>query len=341
MIRSQEDIKKKPFSRNFGFYYLIFLIFAMSALVGFRDSDIGTDYNAYMNYYKSLSTGYNAWEYEFLFQILSKIISFLGFSYNFYIIILFITLNSLLICLAILFHKRIDSSRLFLLYGFLLSSNWYLAATLNGLRQGLSLPIAYIAIYFFSCKRYIFSTIFFIISFGMHKSSVMIIPFVVILFANKHQAFLIFVAAALGYYFGITDIIFNRFSMYFESSFYDDVVSYGSQSEFYGFNIYYFIYTFAIGVVFYFSSNFFSIKNKEYVSLILKIYILLCMPYFFFAHGGYSNRFAFMSWLFIPFMYASFFDSIKISKTSFNIIAVVAMTFGLIKYVISLTFGII
>src|SRR3546814_9375115 len=66
--------------KEFGLYYIIFLIFLVSIFVGIRDSSIGTDYDAYFRYYMSFSSGYNVWNYEFLFHNISKVLSYLGFN---------------------------------------------------------------------------------------------------------------------------------------------------------------------------------------------------------------------------------------------------------------------
>src|SRR3546814_6211996 len=75
------------------------------------------------------------------------------------------------------------------------------------------------------------------------------------------------------------------------SSAYADIASYGINSEFYGFNIYYFIYTLLIGIAFYIAGKFLPSHSRDKFFIVLRMYFLLSMPYFYLAHGGYSNRF--------------------------------------------------
>src|SRR3546814_3312335 len=91
--------------------------------------------------------------------------------------------------------------------------------------------------------------------------------------------------------------MFSRFSQYISSSAYADIASYGINSEFYGFNIYYFIFTLLIGIAFYIAGKFLPSHSRDKFFIVLRMYFLLSMPYFYLAHGGYSNRFAFMAWL--------------------------------------------
>src|SRR3546814_5407586 len=87
-----------------------------------------------------------------------------------------------------------------------------------------------------------------------------------------------------------SEFIFSRFSQYFSSSAYADIASYGINSEFYGFNIYYFIYTLLIGIAFYIAGKFLPSHSRDKFFIVLRMYFLLSMPYFYLAHGGYSNR---------------------------------------------------
>src|SRR3546814_20159607 len=70
-------------------------------------------------------------------------------------------------------------------------------------------------------------------------------------YLSINKSFLFFIFSAFLYQIGTTEFIFSRFSQYFSSSAYADIASYGINSEFYGFNIYYFIYTLLIGIAFY------------------------------------------------------------------------------------------
>src|SRR3546814_13961262 len=71
------------------------------------------------------------------------------------------------------------------------------------------------------------------------------------------------------------------------------------------------------------------------------MYFLLSMPYFYLAHGGYSNRFAFMAWLFLPFLYSTFISCMNINNRNFSVIAVFILFIGCVKYISVLNFGII
>src|SRR3546814_5080932 len=87
--------------KEFGLYDIIFLIFLVSIFVGIRDSSIGTDYDAYFRYYMSFSSGYNVWNYEFLFHNISKVLSYLGFNYPIYLSIIYLILNFLFIIFVV------------------------------------------------------------------------------------------------------------------------------------------------------------------------------------------------------------------------------------------------
>src|SRR3546814_14570988 len=117
------------------------------------------------------------------------------------------------------------------------------------------------------------------------------------------------------------------------SSAYADIASYRINSKFYGINIYYFIYTLLIGIAFYIAGKFLPSHSRDKFFIVLRMYFLLSMPYFYLAHGGSSNRFAFMAWLFLPFLYSTFISCMNINNRNFSVIAVFILFFGCVKYI--------
>src|SRR5690606_4670503 len=130
---------------------------------------------------------------------LSLLLSTITSNSEIYLAAIFIMLNIALIkAYSIGFDSR-QHIYLFALFGFLLISSWYLTASVNGLRQGLSLPFLYAAALLLSRKKYIQSLIYLIISINIHYSSALLIPFIALMILNLRFVFYIFVSYALLY----------------------------------------------------------------------------------------------------------------------------------------------
>ena len=114
----------------------------------------------------------------------------------------------------------------------------------------------------------------------------------------------------------INEKLINIFSNLAGLSLHDDISSYGFYSEWYGFNPYFTAYTalwFVLGYILllFDKIHLYRVQSLEFS---LKVYSVLGMYYFVFGFGGFSNRWGFAAWLFIPILQATIIMSSKLTE---------------------------
>ena len=96
---------------------------------------------------------------------------------------------------------------------------------------------------------------------------------------------------------------FFGLGLYESIRFYSITVSEAGAGRYEGFSISFFGYTILWPLVFFFlasSTRLLSELEKSRWFVIVKVYMILCFPYFVFGFGPFSNRYAFIAWLFVP-----------------------------------------
>lgn len=321
--------------RNLILFLLLAMFFcALSVAVGHRDITVGTDTANYTNIFNSIEYTFETSRIEFLFKYLTYGIKFFEVSLEIYFAILFVLFNFLYL---FSYFRAAGQNRkveeLFILIGLMFSSSWYLVATLNGLRQGLSLPLLYLSLLCFSERKFIFSIFFIVASLGFHKSVILALPFFFLVFFRARFVFLFFVFSSGLYLFGISESLVFLISNALGVSLYNDISDFGAeannwvgfQADFFGYSLFWFFFLFFLRRY---------VKQKyldDYLKL-WKFYCVLIMPYFYFGFGGYSNRYAFIGWLFLPLIQAFFIASSKIENKFKFLLAFIFFSVGFFPY---------
>lgn len=280
------------------------MLFILSYFVATRELTIGTDTISYKNLffglnYNNLEVGYRYFNI-FIYKI-SK-------SFQLFLFIFYFTLNFIYIkCLDNFIKKESKSFYLLvftLFLSFLFLSPWYQSATLNALRQGYSLVLMYLALsYFFLKCKYKF-LLFLMLSCSFHSSSLIILPFLLLLFCSIRIVIPTFILISIFYPLGINEEIVKYFSTVSGIPLYYEIISYSEKNEMWkGFQLNFYIYSMFwcfIFSLFYFRFN----RESESSLFLLKVFIILTCYYFVLGFGSYSNRFAFASWFLLPLIQA-------------------------------------
>lgn len=295
---------------------IILTLSIITILVSTRDLSIGSDTANYARVFHIIEKGGDHERFEIAFSSIAKSISLINGNLSLYFAVLFAILNlSIYKASRMVLGGLRSNFDILLIIGFFLASSWYQTSALNTIRQGISVPILYISILYLTEKKIFKSIIFLIISINFHISSILIVPFLFLFFVKDNLVFICFIFAGLLYALGITEYLLQNLSNIMGTTFYQNIIDYKSETErWVGFQIGFFIYTMFWGV----SPRYYvRFINPEYVERFIftwKMYCILMMPYFFFAHGAYSNRFAFIGWIFIPILLTS-----VVSFSNFNI----------------------
>jgi len=307
---------------------LAMFFLALSFMVGVRDVSVGTDTANYIEYFIDASG------FEPLFKYLTYGVGLITGSVELYFMIVFLVFNFFYFYFYFCVSDKSDrSDGFFILVGLMLSSSWYIVATTNGLRQGLSLPILYLALLFFSKRKFILSGFFFVVSLGFHKSGVLALPFFFLIFLRPRLVLFSFILCSFLYFSGVAEFLVRTVSGILSISLYDDIAGYAPGSNnWVGFQANFFLYTVFWGVGFYILQRYVKDLYLESYITLWKFYCVLMMPYFFFGFGAYSNRYALIGWLFLPIIQAFFIISSKVNRKVKLMLGLMFFVFGLCSY---------
>jgi hypothetical protein len=304
----------------------MFFIFIASFFVGNRELSVGTDTLNYVAAYEGASYSLNT-KYELGFSYLLAFLNYFYFDYSFFLGFCFVFIT-LFVFFAFNRFNYSSNDNLFFIYSlvffvFLYSSDWFLTATINGLRQGMALALIYFGVSFLKTNNNKFFICLFILSTLFHKSSLLLLPFLIPIFFNsislKNYTF-IFIFFSIGYIFSINELFVKYFSIFSGSSLYLDIYNYAlddwGDAPWIGFNLKFFMYTvfWYFLTIFMINRKLFKVNTVENVVFVAKVYCMLCVYYFLFGYGAFSNRWAFASWFFLPLLQSTVIVSLSFSS---------------------------
>lgn len=324
-------------SKLFLFYFLSIFFFAV--LVSTRDLHIGgTDPFVYKRYFEKMEFyAHGDRRFEIGYHLFNYYIRKLTENYHFFLIIFYTTFN------LIYFKSMVDFSDLksktsyllstLLFLGLSLNSSWYISATTNGLRQGFSLALLYLALSYLPYNTKtgkIKFLLIIILSLSFHDSTILVAPFLLLLLAPLRLVILTFFALSVFYPLGLNEAIvfylsnFTGLPIHFEIASYADNLS---KASWVGFQLDFFIYSTFWNLLFIFLHfKFFRYNMKS--EYLLKVLMVLTSTYFFYGFGAFSNRFGFISWLFLPIIQTFYLTNLMTSKT--KDVHIVFLVFSLI-----------
>ncbi len=309
------------------YYYIFFMaIFFIAAyFVGSRDLTIGTDTFNYMSIYKG-SSGIFEGRIEVGFLYLARFLSFLNLEYHVFFAVCFLIVSFFMYHTYNKINYSFSDSGFFIsslvFFVFLFSSDWFFVATANGLRQGIALAILYYAISFLIDKNFKRFFLFYFFSGLFHKSVYLTFPFLIPIFFHQVKIkyySLAIVFFGVGYFFSINEVVVKYFSILAGINLYLDIKYYADDgwgnATWFGFDSAFFIYTcfWYFLVLFMVNLNLFYESKKSNIIFVLKVYCVLSIYYFVFGYGGFSNRWAFAAWLFLPILQSTVLVGLKVS----------------------------
>ena len=275
--------------------------------------------------------------FEPIFAAIAQTLRAFDADYKIYFFILYLMLISLYYySMYILVDRKNLILSLFTIIFFLFISSWFLASSINGLRQGLALGFLYISlIYFFVKERKIVGCFLLLIATGFHYSMLLILPFYFlfnILNLNKNKVYLFLaILYPLGAYEKLMLLISNLTGI----PIYRAISDYGSEVESYrnGFQLDLFIYTFVYYFMFKFLQGFIYQKYRKNYSILIQIYALLTLVYYIFGFANYSNRFGYIAWALIPIIQSYLFVYLNVSSLIKFIILFLMIPCSLLFYI--------
>jgi len=297
---------------TFYFFFIIIQVLVIFHLSAFRDLSVGDTRN-YTDYFLRFSDNNGDFETRFepLFNLISYFV-YLVFDDDYRAFLIIFTILNIFSTLFVI-RKIIDvidvdtlDYKLFYVFStlsFLLSSSWFFSSMTNGIRQGISINFLILALVYFCESKFRKFLLFSIVSICFHYSSVLfILTTPALLFLSFHQFFIILLISTVLYYVGAYEYVIFILSDFTNVPLYSSINSFDEGYALWsGFQIKFVLYNTFFAIAFYSISRYLS-KGCSKTELLVKIYFFLTCNYFLFGFGGYSNRFAFPSWLYIQFI---------------------------------------
>lgn len=295
--------------------YVFIYVFIISIFIGLRTDNVGADTKIYYNYFESLYFSKPLF-YEPFFELISRVIGIFTDNRFIYFFILSIIFNLIWFSSWFKINKIFNikyNESFFYFIALSLMSSWYITALTNGLRQGLAIALLYLAIInlvFLKRKCYFF--ILYLSSCLFHYSNFIFFPIFFIFLLNSRWKIL-FLIISLMYPLGLNEKAIYFLSNILSLELYSSIKNYisdeearmwvGFQINFYLYSLFWFVLTFILNKIL--------LKDNVFLDLMLKIYCVFLSIYFIYGFGAFSNRFAFVAWLFLPFLQYSIICAIR------------------------------
>ncbi|MGP5213755.1 EpsG family protein [Psychrobacter immobilis] len=313
-----------------------FVIMIFSYLVSTRDLSIGTDAINYRDYFLNV-TAFDSSQYRHepgyhYFNLLMYRVSdsFAVFLFVFYFLFNVIYIKSMNMFLEVEKKSRYIFGQLIFLI-LIFSSSWYQVATLNGLRQGFSLSLLFLSFGFaFHNKKYTFYLLL-LLSCLFHYSTILILPFLFLLLLRLKWVISVLIITSVFYPLGINELLIRVVSDISNIPLHDAISSYAEGVVLWeGFQLIFFAYSVFWSVLFVFL-HFVFLKNSNKSCFVLKVFLTLTTSYFVLGFGSFSNRFGYVSWMFLPVIQTFYLTNILINK-KININALLIFVLPLLVY---------
>lgn len=316
----------KSFSEKvFIFLFFILLLVVSSYFVGIRDVSIGTDTISYINIFDGALHS-ERYRHEIGFYLFAKFFTFFSNSYYFYLGAINFFIGLIMYITFLSFLKTNNNAQLFIYSCFffitIFLSNWYFTGVVNAIRHAMALSIVFFSLNFLFKKKYLYFLIGMVFASMFHKSVSLLIPFLSMTYWDRitlRKIASIFLLTLVGYASNINEKIISFLSNLTGIGLYEAISLYGvdggdGNGLWVGFD-----YRFTAYNVFWFLLVIFLIRFKlldrkdEVLVFLIKIYLILSIFYFIFGFGGFANRWAYPSWLFLPIFQAYILSIIKVN----------------------------
>lgn len=320
----------KEQSRNLCFVSIFFLYIFIAINIGLRSSYIGSDTIVYINFfnYIDIST-YQELVSRYSFEI-GNIITGIVINYINNDSVCFLLFYSLSIGCIYYFSARriftIEYSSLFMLI--MMSFPFYYSITGNVIRAGMGLSIGALATVYATQNNNNKAFVSIILASAFHLS---LLSYLSIFIAKSMKLKYVYLFWFLSIFIGVN---FNDLSFGYENVITEKLLAYQNAVDYTdyrtGFRIDFFLFS-LIPVLAYL----YILINKNEISdryiQLFKIYLVLNSIYNVFVNVAFSDRFALLSWMLIPFLLVEFFFNLN-SKV---INALVCMCLPISFYLVS------
>jgi len=289
---------KSFFVLSFGFLFLI--------LFGFRDLNVGVDTQIYTLGFESRKSVFKDFGFKYFTLLLKGITNTRGF---------LLTIATIYIAVFFAFLRNWNKEIICYTFFMYISLFFFKNMGMNVVRQGISCAIFLLAISVHKKGKFLLSFILFVLSFSFQAS--IIIPIAVwfgskFISLKKAIVFLIICSGLSIAGFGLnkltgflpllSSVFDDRFNTYLDGTGGKDYII-GFRANFFAFNWFFVIIGLWINK---------KIYTDELQNKILRVFIILSGIFFLYFTIPFSDRIGLLSWIFIPLIFAPFFNNLQI-----------------------------
>lgn len=295
--------KKKLFTINSIILFVYTLI--ISYVIGIRDSSIGSDTQAYKNFYNLISQNIETRISEYFFLILAKTTAIFQLDSSIFLMaVSFLSITMYIIFfykLIEIYDIKLESTKWLFIYISLiitLISPFFWNSELNVIRVGLAIPIFLLSIVYFYKEFYLKGTIILLISIFTHFSMLLFLPFLLVFKLKNRSIFILFLTISLLYISGISQAIFiilsqkfyniGALSYYFDNALNERGYKAGIRYDFWVFTSFFFVLLYKFK------------DNSNLSNFLIRLYFILFIPFLLIGYINFSDRLLLAVWSLIP-----------------------------------------
>lgn len=307
--------------RQSAVYHLVlcFLLLLSALVVGTRDLSVGEDtYNYATHYYRTQDCKCLVGGYELGFKLLTYFVAMTGASIEVYFTVVasvlflavWITLSQFIMLLDVPIPERwrVRTAMLSLV----LVSPFFLSASINVLRHGISAFFLLTSIALFLRRKWVSAICVFSLAALFHRTALLyVFVFPCLKLGGRHPFPRVVLMAVVGlsvmYAVGAAEALVKGVSSVTGLPIHETVSLYGAHSSYKrGSRLDFLVFSLgwlALGRI---ASRFLVLRSyKGRYSVLLFVYSLLLVPFLLFGWGSYSDRFLLVPWHFIPVLLGS------------------------------------
>lgn len=286
----------------------------VGVIVASRDLSVGIDSSVYAQLYMDAQIpGFESYT-EIGFISFVNLLGAIGLSYQWMFFVVGFAVSSGMLFQSLSVNGMSYKILIVSLICILISS-WHITFATNALRQGVGLAIFFVSLHwsrFSPWKRLAGISL----ASSMHYSILLAFPALLLLRLSLRILWILVCVFSLGYATGANEIIIKAISDIFKLGAYEYIKFYtlstnDGESMYEGFSWLFVIYTlfWPAALSWCISSNHDKKSGELYL---LKVYLVMTLPYFLLGFGPFANRYAFFSWFMVPAMQAAIIIRLKL-----------------------------
>lgn len=205
---------------------------------------------------------------------------------------------------------------------FLFISPFFVSANINAIRQGLASLFVFFAMFALVERKWRSFFLYSIVSISFHYFSGVLVLLSLALFFSLPFLLMITGGLSVIYGFGFSEVIVKFVSDLTGLSIYSFVMDYMAGAEYRSGVRFDFLMFSWFWVVFFLAVSVFFLKSEQRRSFrhLVKIYLILLIPFLLFGFGNYSNRYLYPAWLFLPFIMGGLIGTLRFSLTGASVV---------------------